>query len=162
MKQIKNWILGGLLAVMLAGGALAGDFQKGLDAANAGDYATALAEWTPLAEAGHAVAQYNLGQMYREGMGIPQDYAEALKWHRLAAEAGYRDAQNNLGTMYGNGEGVLQDYRFAYMWFNLAAAQGDELAKENRDIVAKRMTPAQRSEAQKMSRQCLKRNYKNC
>ena len=43
---------------------VAQDFQKGLAAAQAGDYATALQEWTPLAEAGDAAAQYNLGIMY--------------------------------------------------------------------------------------------------
>ena len=43
------------------------DFQKGLDAAQTGDYATALQEWTPLAEAGDANAQYNLGLMYENG-----------------------------------------------------------------------------------------------
>ena len=35
---------------------VARDFQKGLAAAQAGDYATALKEWTPLAEAGNVVA----------------------------------------------------------------------------------------------------------
>ena len=161
MKHIKNWILGSLLAVMLAGSALA-DYQKGLDAYHAGDYATALAEWTPLAEAGDAYAQNNLGVMYDKGEGVLQDDSEAVKWYRRAAEAGDAVAQNNLGAMYGKGEGVLQDHRLAYMWFNLAAAQGDEDAKENRDKAAKRITSTQRSEAQEMSRRCLERNYKNC
>ena len=39
-------------------------FPEGLAAYNAGDYATALQEWTPLAEAGDVAAQYNLGLMY--------------------------------------------------------------------------------------------------
>jgi TPR repeat protein len=39
------------------------DFQKGLTAYDSGDYATALREWTPLAEQGYADAQYNLGVM---------------------------------------------------------------------------------------------------
>ena len=62
------------------------DFQKGLDAARNGDYATALRELRPLAEQGHAIAQYNLGVMYEFGHGVAQDYAEAVKWWRLAAE----------------------------------------------------------------------------
>ncbi|GAB6068870.1 hypothetical protein JCM13664_21910 [Methylothermus subterraneus] len=53
--------------------ALAG-FDEGLAAANRGDYATALKEWRPLAEQGDAVAQYNLGVMYDNGLGVPQDY----------------------------------------------------------------------------------------
>ena len=55
------------------------DFQKGLAALQAGDYATALQEWTPLAEAGDEVAQYNLGLMYDNGEGVLQDYKEAVK-----------------------------------------------------------------------------------
>ena len=47
MKQIKNWILGGLLAVMLTATASAADYQKGWEALNSGDYTTALAEITP-------------------------------------------------------------------------------------------------------------------
>tara|TARA_B100000780_G_scaffold263065_1_gene216693 strand:+ start:37 stop:243 length:207 start_codon:yes stop_codon:yes gene_type:complete len=45
------------------------DFQKGSAAYQAGDFATALQEWTPLADAGDATAQYNLGIMYRQGQG---------------------------------------------------------------------------------------------
>ena len=37
------------------------DFQKGMDAARSGDFATALREWKPLAKQGHALAQFNLG-----------------------------------------------------------------------------------------------------
>ncbi len=44
-----------------------------------GDYATAIREFRPLAEQGHANAQYKLGFMYDMGKDIPQDYAEAMK-----------------------------------------------------------------------------------
>ena len=33
-----------------------------------------------------AVAQSNLGHMYRKGQGVPQDYALAAKWYGRAAE----------------------------------------------------------------------------
>ncbi len=39
------------------------DFEKGLSAAQNGDYVTALNEFTPLAEQGHAEAQVSLGRM---------------------------------------------------------------------------------------------------
>ena len=70
-----------------SGGAVwAQDLNKGLKAAQSGDFATALKEWKPLAEQGDAVAQYNLGLMYKNGWGVTQDYAEAVKWYRKAAE----------------------------------------------------------------------------
>ena len=40
--------------------AWAADIDKGLAAAIAGDHATALAEWKPLAEQGNAYAQFTL------------------------------------------------------------------------------------------------------
>lgn len=73
------------------------DFQKGLTAAKAGDFATALQEWRPLAETGDADAQRNLGIMYDSGQGVAQNYAEAAKWYELAAEQGNVAAQTNLG-----------------------------------------------------------------
>jgi TPR repeat protein len=90
------------------------------------------------------------------------NYDQAIELFRLLAEQGNAGAQNNLGVMYRNGEGVTQDYVRARMWFNLAARKGDEDAKENRLRVAKKMTLPQISEAQKMTRDCEKKNYKNC
>ena len=169
-------------------------FDEGMAAYDRGDYATALREWYPLAEQGDAEAQFNLGLMYRKGLGVPRHYAEAMKWYRKAAEQGDAQAQYNLGFMYdiglgvpedyaeavkwfrkaaeqGNakaqtylgfmyheGQGVTQDYVQAHMWYNLAASRlppGEDRdnAVKNRDIVTKRMTPAQISEAEKLARE---------
>ena len=65
-------------------------------------------------------------------------------------------------AQYAAGVGVPEDYVYAYMWWNLAAAQGDEKATELKNMVSKRMTPSQIQEAQRFSRECLKKNYKNC
>ena len=92
---------------------LSGDFQKGLDAAQRGDYNTALKEWTSLAEQGDAKAQFNLGIMYERGQGVLQDYKTAVKWYALSAEQGDALAQYNLGVIYDKGQGVLQDYKTA-------------------------------------------------
>ena len=43
------------------------DFQQGLEAAQSGDFETALKEWKPLAESGHSSAQNNLGLMCYNG-----------------------------------------------------------------------------------------------
>ena len=115
--------------------------------------AVALKWYRMAAEQGDADAQTDLGIMYDNGFGVPQDYAAALKWYRKAAEQGYAEAQHNLGDMYANSYGVTQDYVQAHMWFNLAAAQDNETARENRDIVAKKMTPADLSKAQAMARE---------
>ena len=79
------------------------------------------------------------------------DYATALRLWRPLADQGNAHAQFNLGAMYANGQGVPQDYVRAHMWFNLSAAQGNQGAAKNRDIAARRMTPAQIAEAQKLA-----------
>ncbi len=86
------------------------------------------------------------------------DYATALREWRPLAEQGYAKAQLFLGNMYFFGQGVSKDYVQAYMWFDLAASKfspgedGDKVVKA-RDDVAKRMTPAQISEAHKLARE---------
>jgi TPR repeat protein len=105
------------------------DFQAGMDATTRGDYATALREWRPLAEQGDALAQYNLGVLYRKGRGVPQDDVQARQWYAKAAAQGQAKAQFNLGTLYFNGEGTPKDYQQALRWFRLAADQGEALAQ---------------------------------
>lgn len=81
-----------------------------------------------------------------------RDYATAVRLNRPLAEQGNANAQYNLGTFYDNGLGVPQDKVRAYMWFSLSAAQGREGAAALRDLIARRMTPAQIAEAQKLAR----------
>ena len=104
------------------------------------------------AEAGDAEAQGRLGSKYRYGIGVVRNDKEAVKWFRKAAEQGYASAQFNLGAMYANGEGVLEDSVMAYAWMNIAGANGNSNARDNKSIVAKRMTKEQIAEAQKLSR----------
>jgi TPR repeat protein len=85
-----------------------------------------------------------------------------MRWFRKAAEQGEALAQTNLGLMYGEGTGVPEDTVKAYMWFNLAAAQGDADAQTNKSFASKHMTPADISRAQRLSSECLARNYKGC
>ena len=114
------------------------------------------------AERGYAKAQSNLGLMYRNGQGVTQDDKEAVRWLRLAAAQGVAKAQYNLGVMYGQGRGVPQDYALAHMWWNIASAAGDAGGTENRDLVAKQMTPQQIEKAQEMARACQASNFKGC
>ena len=82
---------------------------------DAGDYATALTEWRPLAEQGNATAQSNLGVMHPTGQGVIEDDKEAVKWYRLAAEQGDASAQTSSSLMHANGQGVIQDNVYAHM-----------------------------------------------
>ena len=103
------------------------------------------------AEQGDVSAQYNLGNIYRRGDGVPEDYAAAVRWYRAAADRGQAVSQAILGVMYANGLGVPGDVVRAYMWLSLAAGQGNQAAAKNRTIMASRMAAAQIAEAKNLA-----------
>jgi TPR repeat protein len=131
------------------------------------DY-TKAREWFEKAAAqGDADAQYNLGVLYDFGKGVPRDYAKARQWYEKAAAQGHAFAQNNLGGLYEFGHGVTQDYVRAYMWYNLAATYSTidapkDIAAENRDEIAGRMTSAQIAAGNRLANRCQARQFKGC
>jgi TPR repeat protein len=135
------------VALALAGTAVAGPLEDGVEAVDRGDYATALRLLRPLAEKGDPEDQSNLGNMYFDGNGVPQDNTESVKWYLLAADQGSADAQIALGFLYEYGEAVPQDFVQAHKWFDLAGS------RLYRDTLAAKMTPAQIAEAQKLARE---------
>ena len=87
-----------IAASMLATTARA-DVKDGVDAWQAGNYQAAVAEWRPLAISGDADAQFNLGQAYKLGRGVPADLVQAEAWYRRAAKQGHLQAEDNLGLV---------------------------------------------------------------
>ena len=126
------------------------------------DYKTALKWYTLSAEQGNKVAQYNLGIMYSFGLGVVPDYLEALKWYTLSSEQGYALAQYNLGRLYYLGNGVKEDLVYAHMWFDLATLNGFEEAAQLRKLLAEQMTDSQIKDTLKMTKKCIKKQYKGC
>jgi TPR repeat protein len=112
-----------LLALGLHSSAMAG-FTEGASAYNARNYALALKEIAPLAQAGNADAQHLLGLMYYMGRGVQRDYRQAFAWHYKAALQGKADAEYVIGAMYYTGNSVPQDQKLAVTWFRKAAEQG--------------------------------------
>jgi TPR repeat protein len=113
-----------VLLLILSSISWSADVAKGQEAYNTGDYQTALAEWQPLAEQGHAESQFGMGLLYANGFGVPLDDDQALKWYRLAADQGHAQALCNLAVMHANGWGVPQSDEEAFKWYSLAAEHG--------------------------------------
>jgi len=84
----------------------------------------ALKWYTKAGELGHIIAQYNLGILYKNGMGIEHDDVKSVYWYTKAAEQGHSSAQNNLALCYDSGDGVEIDEARAVEWFTKAAKQG--------------------------------------
>lgn len=108
-----------------------GDYEEGLDAAQNGDFTTALREFTQAAEEGLDLAQYNLAILYFTGQGVEQDYDEAFKWTTAAAEQGHTNAQFNLGALYYTGSGTAVDFDAALRWYTSAAQAQHPIAQYN-------------------------------
>jgi cell division septation protein DedD len=122
----RLWTIAAAAAASMLGAASASaDVQAGIAAWRAGDYPAAVREWRPLAERGDADAQFNLGQAYRLGRGVPVDLAQAQSWFERAARRGHPQAEANLGlTLFQTGERER-----AIPWLRRAAERGDPRAQ---------------------------------
>ncbi|HWC57258.1 MAG TPA: SPOR domain-containing protein [Sphingomicrobium sp.] len=98
--------------------------KSGIEAWQHSDYSGAVAIWRPLAEKGDADAEFNLGQAYRLGRGVPINLAAAKTWFERAAGQGHVDAQTTLGLLlFQNG-----DQAEALKWLKKAADQDEPRA----------------------------------
>jgi TPR repeat protein len=117
---------------MLLDATASADFEKGAEAYKQGDYSGAIQKWRPLAEKGDMDAQFNLGLMYHDGLGVPRDSNESDKWYKLSFEGlmkaalkGDSYAQHSLGFMYNFGAGAPLDNKEAMKWYTFAAGNGN-------------------------------------
>jgi TPR repeat protein len=122
--RIARHLLALILLSIGAAQSGAADLKAGLEAFRRQDYAAALREWTPLAEAGNRHAQFNLALMYADGLGVEQDHGRAAELFRSAAAAGMAEAQYELGSAYLTGRGLPADHGLSAFWLEKAARQG--------------------------------------
>jgi len=120
------WLICTLVAVAsgVSAGTAFADFTQGLQAATRGDYVAARREYLQAAQDGNPLAQNNLGNLYRKGLGGPVDLERAFYWFSKAAAQGQVHAQTNVGDMYEKGDGVPRDYIKAAYWYRRAAIAG--------------------------------------
>lgn len=134
------WLGSAMAAAALWAGATLASTKSGVMKWQQADYAGAVADWRDPAAAGDTDAQFNLGQAYKLGKGVPTDINVARDWFRKAADQGHMGAQTNLGLI------LFQENQreAAIPWLQKAAAQGEPraqyvlgIAHFNGDVVAK-------------------------
>ena len=69
-------------------------------------------------------AQYEVGLMFANGVGVRKDIPNALSWVRQAADRGLPAAQYLLATRYAIGLDISKDDHAALEWYLKAAGQG--------------------------------------
>ena len=74
---------------------------------------------------GDTTAQFNLGNMYYKGEGVPKDNREAVKWYRKAAEqvTGRGSIQPGCHPLAPLALGVPKDNREAVKWYEWPASR---------------------------------------
>lgn len=100
-------------------------YDQALAAFRASSFAVARAGFAPLAAKGDPVAQYYLGLLYRDGLGVRGDPAVAMRWLGSAATAGLARAQYALGQLYmADRPGAPKNMRRGVGWIAAAARKG--------------------------------------
>src|SRR5215212_2485160 len=119
-----KYLVVAMVAAVVAAPLPAQSVKAGIEAWQRADYPGAVAIWRPLAEKGDADAQFNLGQAYRLGRGVPTNLSAAQTWFERAASQGHLDAQATLGLLLfqsGDQPGGLR-------WLKAAALKGEPRA----------------------------------
>lgn len=130
-RTFKSGLLIGFCCLILASLVQADALDDGQAAFDAKQYQQAFTLWSPLAKKGNPDAEYNLGLLYMNGLGVKKNDRLALMWFIRAGQQGMADAQYNAGVMYYLGQGVYPSFKSAIAWWQLAANKGHANAENN-------------------------------
>jgi TPR repeat protein len=89
----------------------------------------ALKLYTIGASRGNLEAQYRLGKMYLDGIGVAPDRTQAMELFKSGAAARYSPAENAIGYLYETQD--PPNYREAVRWYRKSAEDGYAIAQYN-------------------------------
>jgi len=99
-SSVRNLMIVALVVAVLTGSAMPGLAQATSQEVN-------IERIKSRAAAGSADAQYILGDLYINGLGVPADRQKGARWLRKSAEQGYAPAQYMLGYLWSYGGGGI-------------------------------------------------------
>jgi hypothetical protein len=137
------------------------DLVAGINAYNAGDFASARDHLQAAADRGEAEAMVNLGYMYARGHAVRQDSEFALQLYIRAAKSNDGEAMNAVGYRY---EFAKQpDLPKAIDWYCRAVFAGNPRAMNNLGLLFYngRGVTQDRDEARSLWRQAADRGHLN-
>jgi tetratricopeptide (TPR) repeat protein len=113
-----------------------------------------------LAQQGDIKAQFYLGALYSQGVGVLPSDVEAFRWFLSAAEHGHSQARLIVGAMYAIGRGVPKSQVDAYKWTSVAATSADTPEDRNGaqqllDMLVSRMTSSDIAEGKRLAQSIL-------
>ena len=125
MARLLSVVLMAALALGASVSLARADLQAGVDAYYEGNFAVALENLRPEADAGDPVAQYFLGEMHLRGKGVDQNFEQAAAWYEKAAVGGHADAQSAIGSLEMLGLGVPRHPTSGYFWLIVSVVWED-------------------------------------
>jgi TPR repeat protein len=109
MQRLPRYLqIAALAGFLLAAMPASADTAAGVAAFKNKDYHRAYQEWKAAAEAGRAEAEFDLGLLYAEGLGVRRDLSEAMRLYRSAAEKGNR-RRNSRWVRFTCADGALRE-----------------------------------------------------
>lgn len=106
------------------------DFPYGFALHRTGKSSEALPYILHAAKRGHTHAQYMMGILCREGVGMEKkDLSTAAAWLEKSAQQGYLLAMQPLADLHYHGPKEMRDFGKALLWFRRAAESGDANAQ---------------------------------
>ena len=133
----------------------------------AGRHADAAKMLQPLADGGDPRAQYELGNLYYHGQGLPEDEKLALFWWKKAAAYGHVESMYQLANAYLFGteaaKFVPDPDREAAIWYFQAASAGHVEAQYHLGLLflAGKGVVDNRQEASRWFRQAAKSGHED-
>ena len=106
----------------------ASDYEQAYEALAAEDYEKAAYFLSYFASNGDARSQYNMGIIYRDGLGLERNSSAALAWFLLAAEQKHMLANYAVGLLLRDGPDDVQQPERAILYLKEAGFLGHALA----------------------------------
>lgn len=124
---MKKIILGTVFAVSLFSHAAFAGLEEGKRYFENKEWPKAIAELSPLADAGDEQAMMMMATIYLDGLGVQKNSLKALEYYKRAAmEKNNLDAMVAIGAAYQSGKlNVEKNPKIANAWFARAAEMGD-------------------------------------
>lgn len=117
LKQFRGFLLGAL--ALLAAQDVAAD-SPGVTAYQTQQYQQAFRLLTSEAKGGDSEAQYLLGTLYLDGLGVKASPSNAIVWLKKAVDMRHPMAAHMLGKLYMSGMGVPMDIDKGIHYMQLA------------------------------------------
>ena len=135
MKKLPLAALALAFTLSLPTTAFDGDYELGVFELNRGEFKAAIDQFSLLLEEEFAPAQYQMGQIYLNGYGVPKDPQKAVELITLAANQNYPEAMFNLAVMHSEGTLVKKDLQAAYQYMKKAADRNLPSAQFNLGVM---------------------------